>query len=96
MTGIGTIGGLLAGILGIFIGSPLGIGSAGAVPLGAGNGGNCGADAGGIGTLAAGVSGGGADLFASDFGHWPAIAARPPSDTPSTPAIIFQRDNDMV
>jgi len=32
----------------------------------------------------------------SDFGHWPVTAARPPSDTPSTPAISFHRDKNMV
>jgi hypothetical protein len=41
-----------------------------------------------------GISGGGLPFDASDFGHW-ATAARPPSDTPSTPANIFQRDNVM-
>src|SRR6185312_3133713 len=34
-------------------------------------------------------------LLESNFGHWLAAAARPPIDTPSTPAINFQRDNDM-
>src|SRR5262249_54466043 len=33
--------------------------------------------------------------FDSVFGHWLA-AANPPSDTPSTPAMIFHRDNDML
>jgi hypothetical protein len=28
----------------------------------------------------------------SSFGHWLAAAARPPIETPKTPAIIFQRD----
>ena len=35
-------------------------------------------------------------LFVSGLGHWPATVASPPSDTPNTPAIIFQRDHDMV
>jgi hypothetical protein len=34
-------------------------------------------------------------LLVSNFGHWLAAAASPPIDTPSTPAINFQRDNDM-
>jgi hypothetical protein len=48
------------------------------------------------GALVMGISGGGLPLVGSLLGHWPAIATRPPSDTPRTPAIIFQRDNSMV
>jgi len=48
------------------------------------------------GALVMGISGGGLPLVGSLLGPWPAIATRPPSDTPRTPAIIFQRDNSMV
>jgi hypothetical protein len=86
--GTGTVP--LAGITGNTAGTLTGFGGSG---VGAG-GGIIGADA---GALATGISiGGGLPLVGSLLGHWPAIAARPPSDTPSTPAIIFQRDNDMV
>ena len=48
------------------------------------------------GALATGTSGGVEPLVGSLLGHCPAIAARPPSDITRIPAIIFQRDDDMV